>query len=157
MSFNYKRKEVDRDVTFKPPNYNCFACSDTGIVGDSDGYLRNFLPDYNQTQDLAIICWCDAAYAEKSDDGSIVKNGFRDDSSNIRNNVGVDITKDKTREIHNLRKANWDLSCKELNQIRQQNLNGIKTALPSYILKVKEQLNNSKGILNDIRKTETSN
>ena len=156
MSFNYKRKEVDRDVTFKPPNYNCFACSDTGIVGDSDGYLRNFLPDYNQTQDLAIICWCDAAYSEKSDDGSIVKSGFRDDSSNIRNNVGVDITKDKTRDIHNLRKANWDLSCKELNQIRQQNLNGIKTALPSYILKVKEQLNNSKGILNDIRKTETS-
>ena len=42
MSFNYKRKEVDRDITFKPPNYNCFACSDTGIVGDSDGYLRNF-------------------------------------------------------------------------------------------------------------------
>jgi len=29
--------------------------------------------------------------------------------------------------------------------------------LPSYILKVKQQLNNSKGILNDIRKTETSN
>ena len=41
MSFNYKRKEVDREITFKPPNYNCFACSDTGIVGDSDGYLRS--------------------------------------------------------------------------------------------------------------------
>ena len=29
--------------------------------------------------------------------------------------------------------------------------------LPSYILKVKQQLTNSKGIFNDIRKTTTSN
>ena len=71
--------------------------------------------------------------------------------------AGVDIPKDKTRLIHTLRKESWEASCKELNKIRQENLKGNKMELPSYILKVKQQLNNSKGILNDIRKTETSN
>ena len=156
MTF-FKRSSIDRDITFRVPDYNCFACNDSGIVHNSDGYLSNELPGYDQNYDLAIICWCKAAFPQRNDDGSIAKSGFRDDSSNICNNVGVDIPKDKTRLIHTLRKDSWESSCKELNQIRQQNLNGIKTELPSYILKVKEQLNNSKGILNDIRKTETSN
>ena len=156
MTF-FKRSSIDRDITFRVPDYNCFACNDSGIVHNSDGYLSNELPGYDQNYDLAIICWCKAAFPQRNDDGSIAKSGFRDDSSNICNNVGVDIPKDKTRLIHTLRKDSWESSCKELNQIRQQNLNGIKTQLPSYILKVKEQLNNSKGILNDIRKTETSN
>ena len=156
MTF-FKRSSIDRDITFRVPDYNCFACNDSGIVHNSDGYLSNELPGYDQNYDLAIICWCKAAFPLRNDDGSIAKSGFRDDSSNICNNVGVDIPKDKTRLIHTLRKDSWESSCKELNQIRQQNLNGIKTELPSYILKVKEQLKNSKGILNDIRKTETSN
>ena len=156
MTF-FKRSSIDRDITFRVPDYNCFACNDTGIVHNSDGYLSNELPGYDQNYDLAIICWCKAAFPQRNDDGSIAKSGFRDDSSNICNNVGVDIPKDKTRLIHTLRKDSWESSCKELNQIRQQNLNGIKTELPSYILKVKEQLKNSKGILNAIRKTETSN
>ena len=156
MTF-FRRSSIDRDITFRVPDYNCFACNDSGIVHNSDGYLSNELPGYDQNYDLAIICWCKAAFPQRNDDGSIAKSGFRDDSSNICNNVGVDIPKDKTRLIHTLRKDSWESSCKELNQIRQQNLNGIKTELPSYILKVKEQLKNSKGILNDIRKTETSN
>ena len=156
MTF-FKRSSIDRDITFRVPDYNCFACNDSGIVHNSDGYLSNELPGYDQNYDLAIICWCKAAFPQRNDDGSIAKSGFRDDSSNICNNVGVDIPKDKTRLIHTLRKDSWESSCKELNQIRQQNLNGIKTELPSYILKVKEQLKNSKAILNDIRKTETSN
>ena len=156
MTF-FKRSSIDRDITFRVPDYNCFACNDSGIVHNSDDYLSNELPGYDQNYDLAIICWCKAAFPQRNDDGSIAKSGFRDDSSNICNNVGVDIPKDKTRLIHTLRKDSWESSCKELNQIRQQNLNGIKTELPSYILKVKEQLKNSKGILNDIRKTETSN
>ena len=156
MTF-FKRSSIDRDITFRVPDYNCFACNDSGIVHNSDGYLSNELPGYDQNYDLAIICWCKAAFPQRNDDGSIAKSWFRDDSSNICNNVGVDIPKDKTRLIHTLRKDSWESSCKELNQIRQQNLNGIKTELPSYILKVKEQLKNSKGILNDIRKTETSN
>ena len=36
-------------------------------------------------------------------------------------------------------------------------MKGNKTELPSYILKVKQQLTNTKSILNDIRETETSN
>ena len=71
--------------------------------------------------------------------------------------AGVDIPKDKTRLIHTLRKDSWESSCKELNRIRQENMKGNKTELPSYILKVKQQLTNTKSILNDIRETETSN
>ena len=153
---NYKRSPIDREVTFKAPHYECHACNDSGIVHNSDGYLSNELPGYNQNHDLAIICWCQVAYPQRADDGSIQKYGFRDESSSICNNVGVDIPKDKTRLIHTLRKESWEASCKELNKIRQENLKGNKMELPSYILKVKQQLNNSKGILNDIRKTETS-
>ena len=155
MTF-FKRSAIDRDLTFRVPDYNCFACNDSGIVHNSDGYLSNELPGYNQNHDLAIICWCQAAYPQRDDDGSIKKYGFRDESSSICNNVGVDIPKDKTRLIHTLRKESWESSCKELNKIRQENLKGNKMELPSYILKVKQQLNNSKGIFNDIRRTETS-
>ena len=156
MTF-FKRSSIDRDITFRVPDYNCFACNDSGIVHNSDGYLSNELPGYNQNYDLAIICWCKAAFPITNDDGSIAKSGFRDDSSNICNNVGVDIPKDKTRLIHTLRKDSWESSCKELNTIRQENMKGNKTELPSYILKVKQQLTNTKSILNDIRETETSN
>jgi hypothetical protein len=156
MTF-FKRSSIDRDITFRVPDYHCFACNDTGIVHNSDGYLSNELPGYDQNYDLAIICWCKAAYPQRNDDGSIAKSGFRDDSSNICNNVGVDIPKDKTRLIHTLRKDSWESSCKELNRIRQENMKGNKTELPSYILKVKQQLTNTKSILNDIRETKTSN
>ena len=156
MTF-FKRSSIDRDITFRVPDCNCFACNDSGIVHNSDGYLSNELPGYNQNYDLAIICWCKAAFPQINDDGSIAKSGFRDDSSNICNNVGVDILKDKTRLIHTLRKDSWESSCKELNRIRQENMKGNKTELPSYILKVKQQLTNTKSILNDIRETKTSN
>ena len=156
MTF-FKRSSIDRDITFRVPDYNCFACNDTGIVHNSDGYLSNELPGYNQNYDLAIICWCKAAFPQRNDDGSLAKSGFRDDSSNICNNVGVDIPKDKTRLIHTLRKDSWESSCKELNRIRQENMKGNKTELPSYILKVKQQLSKTKSILNDIRETKTSN
>ena len=151
MTF-FKRFPINKEVTYKLPDFNCFACSDSGIVHNSDGYLSNVLPGYDQRDDLAIICWCQAAYPQRKEDGSIEKHGFRDDSSNICNNVGIDIPKDNTRLIHNLRKESWELSCKTLNKIRQENIKGNKTGLPDYILKVKEQLSKNKTILNDIRK-----
>ena len=43
------------------------------------------------------------------------------------------------------------------NQKLMKNIKGNKTELPSYILKVKQQLTNTKSILNDIRETKTSN
>ena len=95
MTF-FKRFPIDKEVTYKVPDFNCFACSDYGIVHNSDGYLSNVLPGYDQRHDLAIICWCQAAYPQRKEDGSIEKHGFRDDSSNICNDVGIDIPKDKT-------------------------------------------------------------
>ena len=55
MTF-FKRSATDRDLTFRVPDYNCFACNDSGIVHNSDGYLSNELPGYDQNYDLAIIC-----------------------------------------------------------------------------------------------------
>ena len=54
MAF-FKRSATDRDLTFRVPDYNCFACNDSGIVHNSDGYLSNELPGYDQNHDLAII------------------------------------------------------------------------------------------------------
>ena len=38
---NYKRSAIDRDITFRPPVHNCYACNDTGIVNNSDGLAKD--------------------------------------------------------------------------------------------------------------------
>ena len=141
MTF-FKRSSIDRDITFRVPDYNCFACNDSGIVHNSDGYLSNELPGYDQNYDLAIICWCKAAFPQRNNDGSIAKSGFRDDSSNICNNVGVDIPIDIVREIHNMRKESWTKTEKLMNKLIQKNIKNQKATLPPEAQKVKDQLAN---------------
>ena len=89
---NYKRSAIDRDVTFRPPVHNCYACNDTGIVHNSDGLINNYLADYDITEsgkrvagsDLAIICYCEAVYPKYNEEAQLTGHGFRDGEGNIR-------------------------------------------------------------------------
>ena len=151
----YKRAAIDRDVTFRAPNYNCHACNDTGIVHNADGLINNYLPDYDKQEngkrmggcDLAIICYCEAVYPVYDEDAKLVSHGFRNGDGDIRNNVGVDIDKDTVRELHNLRKKGWKETANLMNKLIQKNLKNKKAELPQEIQKVKEQLKNARTIL----------
>ena len=90
---NYKRSAVDREVTFNAPKYTCYACNDTGIINNSDKLINNHLPDYDiddkgrrfSGQDLALICYCNAANPQFDIDGQIISHGYRDSDGHIRN------------------------------------------------------------------------
>ena len=144
----YKRSAIDRDVTFRPPFHNCYACNDTGIVNNSDGLVNNYLPDYDVTDtgrrmagsDLAIICYCEAVYPKYNDDAKLVAHGFRNGEGNITNNVGIDVDKDIIRELHNIRKKAWKETATLMSRLIQKNLKSEKAELPAEMQQVKDQL-----------------
>tara|TARA_R100000353_G_scaffold2618_1_gene3944 strand:+ start:89 stop:538 length:450 start_codon:yes stop_codon:yes gene_type:complete len=140
----YKRAAIDRDVTFRPPSYNCHACNDSGLVHNSDGCINNYLDDYDQRYDLAIICYCEAVYPKYNEEGQLVSHGFRDGDGNIKNSIGVDVDKDIIRELHNIRKKGWETTAKLMNKHIQKNLKSKKVQLPEEIQDVKDKLVNLK-------------
>jgi len=143
----YKRAAIDRDVTFRPPSYNCYACNDSGLVHNSDGCINNYLDDYDQRYDLAIICYCEAVYPKYNEEGQLVSHGFRDGDGNIKNNIGIDVDKDIIRELHNIRKKGWEDTTRLMNRLIQKNIINKKTDLPPEIQKVKQQIKNARNIL----------
>ena len=140
----YKRAAIDRDVTFRPPKYNCHACNDSGLVHNSDGCINNYLDDYDQRYDLAIICYCEAVYPKYNEEGQLVSHGFRDGDGNIKNSIGVDVDKDIIRELHNIRKKGWKTTARLMNKHFQKNLKSKKIQLPEVIQDVKDKLVNLK-------------
>ena len=105
MKNYHKRFKPDREITFRAPSYNCHACNDSGIVHNSDGLINNYIPDYDiqdgvkiNGSDLAIICWCDAAYPVYKDDGTVEKTGYRLSTNEIPNKQGIDVKKDVIRD-----------------------------------------------------------
>jgi len=147
---SYKRRPIDREITFNIPNYECFACNDSGIVHNSDGLINNHFPDYDildngkrsTGSDLALICHCSKANTQHDIDGSIISHGFRTDTGQIRNNLGVDIPIDVARDIHNLRKKRWHDTQKLMNKIIAKNIKQNKTNLPPEVQKIKDKLRN---------------
>ena len=122
---NYKRRPIDREVTFKAPYYECHACNDSGIIHNSDGLINQHLPDYDIDDsgkrcgghDLALICYCAAANAKYDEDNQLICKGYRELDGTIRNNIGVNLDIDIVREIHNIRKENWIKTTKLMNKI----------------------------------------
>ena len=119
----HKRLAPHRDTRFRRPDHACFACHDSGLLVNSDGLLRHYLPDYDCLPDgkpvggadLALVCWCKAAYTERGTDGQVVRSGFREDSGDIRKvatatgqqPVGTSLSKEVTRELHTRRRERW--------------------------------------------------
>ena len=156
MTVNYRRTSLDRDTTFYIPKVECFACYDSGIVSNGDGFVNQFIPDYDRDkkgrlcggQDLAIICHCKAAYGDSQSDNERERVGFRDSNGNIRTAdtirgepqaLGFSLEKEKIRQIHLQRKDAWQKTAKEMNQIRNKRAKGEKVETPYYIQVVKEE------------------
>ncbi|QDP68241.1 MAG: hypothetical protein Unbinned1007contig1000_53 [Prokaryotic dsDNA virus sp.] len=144
---NYKRSAIDRDITFRSPTYNCHACNDSGLVHNSDGLINNYLDDYDQRHDLAIICYCEAVYPIYNEEGQLVSHGFRDGDGLIKNKVGIDVDKDIIRELHNIRKKGWEDTARLMNRHIQKSIINKKNELPPEIQKVKQQVQNARSIL----------
>ena len=130
---NYKRSAIDRDVTFRPPVHNCYACNDTGIVHNSDGLINNYLGDYDITEsgkrvagsDLAIICYCEAVYPKYNEEAQLTGHGFRDGEGNIRKDA-------------------WKSTATLMSRLIQKNIKNKKTELPAEMQEIKDQLVNFK-------------
>ena len=157
MTVNYRRTSLDRDTTFYIRKVECFACYDSGIVSNGDGFVNQFIPDYDRDrkgrlcggQDLAIICHCKAAYGDSQSDNERERVGYRDSNGNIRTAdsirgepqpLGFSLEKEKIRQIHTQRKESWQKSAKDINETRQKIAKGEKYETPYYIQVVKEEL-----------------
>ena len=105
---------------FEIPQFACLACHDTGIVHDSDGFLSKLLGvKYDQQADLALICWCHAAYPSKelNEQGKPKRAGYRLDSGELMTvfnefrkahvPVGASCPKDMARHLHIQRVEAW--------------------------------------------------
>lgn len=136
MPAYHKRLAAHRDTQFRRPEFSCYACHDTGLLVNSDGLLRHYLPDYDSLpdgrpmggSDLALVCWCSAAYAERGPDGQITRGGFREDSGDIRKvstanglqPVGVGLSKEITRELHSRRREQWLEAERVMSEARER-------------------------------------
>ena len=147
---SYKRRPIDREVTFKAPHYECYACNDSGIIHNSDGLINQHLPDYDMDDsgkrcgghDLALICYCAAANAKYDEDNQLISKGYRELDGTIRNNIGVNLDIDIVRDIHNVRQKRWKETEKLINRLIQKNIqNKWEASLPE-VQKVKDQLAN---------------
>ena len=160
---SYKRKLTEKTINFYSPDKECYACYDTGIVNNSDR-LVNLLywHDYDIDEkgkkfagsDAAIICHCKRAYQQLDEEQNVINSGYRDSLGNIKTIVtssgehalGVSLSKDETRMLHNKRKESWQQSVKQMNEYRLQNIDNSKKELPYFIQTVKETLKNTSSL-----------
>ena len=155
---DYKRTNPDRDVTFRKPHSECYACYDSGIVHNGDGLLNEYLPDYDcghdgqprRGSDLALICHCKAAYAEQDREGKMIRGALRLDGGTIAKTaddgrvssarVGSDIDRAITDALHKRRLANWKEGERLMNIAKQKAANGDPDALPEFMKAARQQL-----------------
>jgi hypothetical protein len=95
------------------PGFACFACADTGIIGNHDSAINDFISDYDvhpsgevcPGSDPAIICCCNAAYPREG------RGGFRDSAGPCRvettagpRKVGCELDQQAIETIHRNRR-----------------------------------------------------
>ena len=78
---SYKRKLTEKTINFYPPDKDCYACYDTGIVNNSDRLVnRLYWHDYDIDEkgrkfagsDAAIICHCKKAYQQLDEEQNVI-------------------------------------------------------------------------------------
>jgi hypothetical protein len=129
---------------FVLPGFACFACSDTGIVGNHDRAINEFIPDYDVLpsgevcpgSDPAIICCCHAAYPREG------RGGFRDSAGPCRvetaagpRMVGCELDQQAIATIHRNRRqralAGVQASAEQSRRMAAAHLAPIGRLLPS--------------------------
>jgi hypothetical protein len=129
---------------FVLPGFACFACSDTGIVGNHDRAINEIIPDYDVLpsgevcpgSDPAIICCCNAAYPREG------RGGFRD-SAGIRRldtaagprMVGCELDQQAIEAIHRNRRqralAGVQATAEQARQLKANTQAAVAGLLPS--------------------------
>lgn len=128
---------------FVLPGFACFACADTGVVGNHDRAINEFLPDYDVLptgevcpgSDPAIICCCNAAYAREG------RGGYRDSAGPRRLEtlagsrlVGCDLDQQAIATIHRNRRqralAGVQLAAEQARQLKSNTQEAVAALLP---------------------------
>lgn len=128
---------------FVLPGFACFACADTGIVGNHDRAINEFLPDYDVLptgevapgSDPAVICCCSAAYAREG------RGGYRDSAGPRRletlagpRMVGCDLDQQAIATIHRNRRqralAGVQLAAEKARQMKASTQEKVAALLP---------------------------
>jgi hypothetical protein len=129
---------------FVLPGFACFACSDTGIVGNHDRAINEFIPDYDVLpsgevcpgSDPAIICCCNAAYPREG------RGGYRDSAGPRRletlagpRMVGCDLDQQAIATIHRNRRqsalAGVQATAEQARQLKANTQAAVAALLPS--------------------------
>ena len=129
---------------FVLPGFACFACADTGIVGNHDSAINDFIPDYDVLpsgevcpgSDPAIICCCNAAYPREG------RGGFRDSAGPRRvestagpRKVGCELDQQAIETIHRNRRqlalAGVQYTAEQGRQLKANTLAAVAGLLPT--------------------------
>ena len=129
---------------FVLPGYACFACADTGIVGNSDRAINEFIPDYDVLPSgevfsglhPAIICCCNAAYPREG------RGGYRDSAGPCRvettagpRKVGCELDQQAIETIHRNRRqralAGVQATAEQARQLKANTLAAVAGLTPS--------------------------
>jgi len=103
--------------------FACFACHDTGIIGNADGLLSQLVAEYDRLpdgramagSDVAVICRCHASYPQQNHDGRAVRGGLREGDGTIRQvmtelgprALGMEVEIETARQIEQARRKAW--------------------------------------------------
>ena len=139
----HKRRPA-AEPAFVLPGFACFACSDTGIVGNHDRAINEFIPDYDVLPSgevfsglhPAIICCCHAAYPREG------RGGFRNSAGICRvetaagpRKVGCELDQQAIETIHRNRRqlalANVQATAEQARQLKANTLAAVAGLVPS--------------------------
>jgi hypothetical protein len=135
---SHKREQLDRDLTFRRPRRNCYACYDSGVVTNGDGLVNTLLPDYDLLSngcrlagsDLPLICHCPAAY---NPDGS----GLRGPNGILAQGLAAELSRDQVSALHQRRLPSWLETESQMGQARQARASGDTRAMPWFVAEVR--------------------
>ena len=132
------------DPAFVLPGFACFACADTGIVGNSDRAINEFIPNYDVLPSgevfsglhPAIICCCNAAYPREG------RGGYRDSAGPCRvettagpRKVGCELDQKAIETIHRNRRqralAGVPSTAEQARQLKANTLAAVAGLTPS--------------------------
>ena len=148
----HKRTAGDAEITFSRPRFRCYACHDSGIVVNGDGFVNDELPDYDRLpggrrssgSDLALICTCPASYPT-IENGKMLRGGYRESDGSVRlvdgsRAVGSELSAAAVQRIHQRRLDSWAATERAMNEARRGRALGDASATPWFIAEVRDHL-----------------
>ena len=154
----FKRQRLESSDSFDSPPVKCFACHDTGVITNGDGFLNQFqeYKEYNINEfgsyidgyDLPLVCCCAAAYPLYDENNAQSRGGFRSaDKVNVTEtfrgdkNIGVLVDQNVATALHKQRRESWRQTIVEMKNARikaKENPNDIEAL--TLFMKLKREI-----------------